>query len=52
MNNLSHAVEIAMYVRNYLRECTELDPDQVREVKANYEKITKQIKNVSNIKGD
>jgi hypothetical protein len=50
MNNLTHAVEIAVSIRKYLREASEISPHTARELTENQEKITRQVKNITNLK--
>lgn len=49
MNNLTHAVQIAVSVRNYLRESAEIPPTNMKELSENHDKIAKQVRNITKL---
>lgn len=50
MKNLAQAVQVAVFVRNYIRQNTTLDRPDSQELAQNYERISKQLKTISNLK--
>lgn len=44
MKNLSQAVQVAVFVRDYLRKNTMLNRPDSKELEANYERISQQLK--------
>ncbi len=44
MKNLSQAVQVAVFVRDYLRKNTMIDRPDPKELEANYNRISQQLK--------
>ncbi len=52
MKNLSQAVQVAVFVRDYLRKNTSLSRPDPDELEANYQRISKQLKGLSSLGND
>ncbi len=46
MKNLSQALQVAVFVRDYLRKNTMINHPDPDELAANYERISRQLKNL------
>lgn len=51
MKNLSQAVQVAVFVRDYLRKNTMINRPDPKELAANYERISQQLKNLPGLEG-
>ena len=49
MKNLSQAVQVAVFVRDYLKKNTLLNRPDPKERAANYERISQQLKSLPNM---